>query len=106
MDGARRHAIPPARARTNGRRSRSNPVSHSGIYVCLSGKKQGVEPGFPLNEARSKSLTEVFGWMWLLPLSGRYMAGPGHILCYRRGTLTDGTSRLQLAGTFSFYFGS
>jgi hypothetical protein len=41
----------------NGRRSRSNPASH---YVGLSGKKQGIEPGFPLNEGQIKILNGGF----------------------------------------------
>jgi hypothetical protein len=34
--------------------------ANSGIYVCLSGKKQAVERGFPLNEARIKILNGGF----------------------------------------------
>jgi hypothetical protein len=34
-----------------------NPASH---YVGLSGKKQGIEPGFPLNEGQIKILNGGF----------------------------------------------
>src|SRR5260370_15516102 len=39
------------------------------LMFAYLARSKALSLGFPLNEARSKSLTEVFGWMWLLPLS-------------------------------------